>query len=122
MRRKKKIHIPVYGRTLELIESTTGMEEIFKKHDLASDPEGIYPVSTLFWYQEKIKGQDVTVFHIAMTKGQITPGVIAHEAFHLANMIFKYISAEPTFDNDEPQAYLIGWIVDECHKFYKVKG
>lgn len=120
--RKKQIHLPIYGRTIELIESTTGMKEIYDKYGLGCDPEGIYPVSTMFWYQKTVKGQETTIFHIAMTKGQITPGIIAHEALHLCNMIFNYISAEPTFANDEPLAYLLTWIVDECHKFYDVKG
>jgi len=42
-----------------------------------------------------------------------TPGVIAHEAVHIANYVFKQCCILPDLDNDEPQAYLIGWIVEQ---------
>lgn len=34
-------------------------------------------------------------------------GLIAHEAVHVANFIFKNICAKPDIENDEPYAYLV---------------
>lgn len=38
--------------------------------------------------------------------------VVAHEAVHIANIIFKRADIQLDIDNDEPYAYLLGWIVD----------
>ncbi len=56
---------------------------------------------------------------------KITHGIIAHEAVHIANFIQEYVGVVPTFDNDEPSAYLTQWVVDEIYKMmskYKKKA
>lgn len=56
--------------------------------------------------------------HKAMTAANI-----AHEAVHAAMEIFGYVDAYPDLKNQEPFAYLVGWIVrciDEV-KNYKNK-
>lgn len=40
-------------------------------------------------------------------------GHLAHEAVHAVNMIFSVIGHEPTAENDEVQAYMVGHIVSE---------
>ena len=47
-----------------------------------------------------------------------TDGLVAHEADHAANRIFKAIGASVDCDNDETHAYLVGFITD-C--IWKVK-
>ena len=42
----------------------------------------------------------------------ITPSVIAHEATHAALSIYEYVGAEVDMKNQEPFAYLLGWIAD----------
>ena len=49
-------------------------------------------------------------------KGYPTPGIIAHESKHLVNNIFIEISHDLDRHNDEPEAYLLGWIVDRIHE------
>ena len=44
-----------------------------------------------------------------------TPGIVAHEAKHLVNYIFKDRFVELDLENDEPEAYLLGFIVDKIH-------
>lgn len=41
---------------------------------------------------------------------------ISHEASHAAMDIFSYIGAYPDPKNQEPFAYLVGWIADCCEK------
>jgi len=48
----------------------------------------------------------------------ISVGAIAHEAVHVATELFSEIGAIHTKDNQEPFAYLVGWIAD-C--IYQVK-
>lgn len=44
---------------------------------------------------------------------------ISHEATHAAIDIFDYIGASPDPKNQEPFAYLVGWIADCCEKVLK---
>jgi len=39
-------------------------------------------------------------------------GTIAHEAIHIKNIIYRRIGATLDLKNDEPEAYLVGWLVD----------
>ncbi len=42
---------------------------------------------------------------------------IAHEAIHVLTRIFKHASIQLDLVNDEPQAYLTGWVAGELYKF-----
>lgn len=42
----------------------------------------------------------------------ITTGTIAHEADHVANLIFKAIGATVDVQNDETHAYLVGFVAN----------
>lgn len=50
------------------------------------------------------------VFVAFKSKRAMTADNIAHEASHLALMIFEYIGAWVDPSNQEPYAYLVGWI------------
>lgn len=45
-----------------------------------------------------------------------TPGIIAHECKHALNAIFRYSRIDLDIHNDEPECYLLTWIVDFVHK------
>lgn len=45
--------------------------------------------------------------------------IIAHEVVHIVNAIFLKCRIEPDRNNDEPQAYLTGWVTNEIDKFLK---
>lgn len=49
-------------------------------------------------------------------KAAMTVRNITHEAVHAALEIFDYVGARTTHDNQEPFAYLVGWIADCCNK------
>ena len=49
------------------------------------------------------------------------PDIIAHECFHFVNELFSHKGIIPDTENDEPGAYLMGWIVEECFKCLTVK-
>lgn len=49
-------------------------------------------------------------------KSEMTIENIAHEAVHAALEIFDYVNARISSDNQEPFAYLVGWIADCCTK------
>ena|SRR3982751_3589708 len=43
-------------------------------------------------------------------------GLIAHEALHIVGYIFACIKCKMDLDNDEPQCYLLAWVVGEVYK------
>lgn len=52
-------------------------------------------------------------------KAAMTTKNIAHESVHAALEIFDYVNARISLDNQEPFAYLVGWIADCCNKVKK---
>jgi len=46
----------------------------------------------------------------------ITHATITHEATHIANGILSERGAKPSFNNDEPFAYLVEWVANEIYK------
>jgi hypothetical protein len=51
-----------------------------------------------------------------------SPSIMAHQAVHIANHVFKQCGIMLDVDNDEPQAYLIGWIVKQISNFVSPKS
>lgn len=47
---------------------------------------------------------------------QMTPPIMAHEAFHAMMGMFDYINSYPAINNQEPAAYLIEFVVKCCEK------
>jgi len=43
---------------------------------------------------------------------------VVHEAVHVQNRTYEHAGAKLDTKNDEPQAYMLGWIVDEIYKAY----
>jgi hypothetical protein len=43
-------------------------------------------------------------------------GLLAHELFHATHRILEYFGVEFTRDNQEPFAYLMEYLVNECIK------
>lgn len=46
----------------------------------------------------------------------IDPETIAHEAIHIKNRVMEHAGWNHDLKNDEPEAYLTGFIVKEIHK------
>ena len=56
-----------------------------------------------------------------LTDEPFTISTIAHEAFHITNFIMKRVGIHPDVNNDEAQAYLLSWIVEQVYKQFKNK-
>jgi len=54
----------------------------------------------------------ITVF----VKPKTTARIISHESVHIVNWVFKKCYINLDLENDEPQAYLTGWVVDKIHE------
>ena len=97
--------IPIYGGELKIL-ILPDFNKVAKKNNLVLDG-----------------GEDAFVFiseknEIVMCfqKDFINPGLVAHEAIHVASILFRTMKIEMDPFNDEPLAYFIGWVVDEVYK------
>jgi hypothetical protein len=110
--RKKKIEIPLYSGTVTIIQ-TNNFKKIAKKYGFQS-----------------LKGYDGCMFRNPKKNGYsryvivfqkiASPSVIAHECLHFVNYLFEDSNIILDIKNDEPQCYLLDWIVGECHKFLNI--
>jgi len=60
-----------------------------------------------------IRGHCQTIVRLGL---EASSGTIAHEIFHVVDMIFRHINISLTKDSDEAYAYLIGYITDKYYE------
>lgn len=104
----KEILIPIYFGTLVII-LTDDWEEVDIAYNTKIE-ENLYDAVVF-----EIKEDDKYIVAIKKIKWSI----IAHEVVHLVNAIYLKCGIELDRHNDEPQAYLTGWIINEIDKFLK---
>jgi len=124
--RRKTIKIPIYKGLLDICitDSQKEINQIYSTYlgdNIYEDDEKI------FAYMVRCKERndniplrrELVVFNVNHIYDKVTNGTIAHEAFHLTNSILASAGVMFEVDNDEPFTYLLGWIVDEIHLFFK---
>lgn len=112
--KKHKIKIPIYNGSL-IILFTKDFNKVASKYKLKKlldqDLNGFGAFCTA---QPTKKG--LTQYFLIFSK-KPTHSVIAHEAIHATNWIMSDRKIVPDLINDEPQAYLLGWIVKQVYKY-----
>jgi len=105
--RQKTIEIPIYyGKlTMFISDDLTHIEKKYKTKSLKD-----FGAVTL---KDESKYRHYVV---AFTDKEHLSN-IAHEIVHLKNHIFLDCAMELDRYNDEPEAYLTGWLFDEIYKF-----
>lgn len=104
--RKKTINIPIYQCKLTMILDKD-LSYIEKKYGTASLSD--YGAVTMRVPNEFSK----YIMAFEYSEGTI----IAHEIVHLKNYIYQDKGIELDRYNDEPEAYLIGWLYKQVDKF-----
>lgn len=99
---KKKLLIPIYEQYLFII-----IAEDFKPLE---EPYSLKPTDGYLGLTFDHK-KDIYV----AIKPDSHPSTIAHESVHVANYLYDIVGAEVDIRNDEPYAYLIGWIVEQIY-------
>lgn len=109
----KSIHIPLYGSNFVIISSNSSKKigKIVKGYE-REDP---YATTVEGNYDGRRAVFVILNFDNKYTK--INHGVIAHECLHATHMIAEDKGITPDFENDEPLAYLLMWMVNEVHQF-----
>jgi len=118
----KKHKIPIYGgqlwvcvtnsfmKSVEFIENTTDVRLDDEKHDLRKTAAITY----------KFYLPDGRFRILIVMKPRTTVSFIAHESLHAVNWIFDHAGIKYSISNDEPQCYLLGWVVDKIENTKKL--
>ncbi len=109
--KKKTIEIPIYGGTLTMIFAND-LSYVEKNYETAS--LGNFGAVT-------IKEEDEYKSYVVAFTDSKHLSNIAHEVVHLKNFIFKDCAMAVDLINDEPEAYLSGWLFDQINDFLNKK-
>lgn len=104
----KIIPIPIYFGKLVLVVVTDWNE--FDKTYNTKVAQHDYASVTV-----TLESEDICIIGIK----NFSFGVMAHETVHVVNYIYEKCNMQLDIKNDEPQAYLTGWVVSEVVKFLK---
>jgi hypothetical protein len=110
---EKSIDIPLYHGKLVLIISDSVQEIQGRIPDF--DAEKVYAHAHPFSFNEDNLAGYAVILNMKDPEDKITHGAIAHEALHIANMVAKDRGFIADFNNDEPVAYLMTWVVDRVY-------
>ena len=102
----KKIKIPIYFGKLVII-FTDNLETI-GKYNRSEIKNDLYDAFASEYKDEYV----IAIKNVKWS-------VMSHEAVHIVNYIFRAVGINLDLNNDEAQAYLHGWIVNEIDKFLK---
>lgn len=111
----KTISIPIYFGHLRIVvtDSFTDASKKFGVDHGDIDPEQMGAFVDV--WSNGIGVDYFTVFF----KPDPEPALIAHEVVHLVNGIYIQRHMDLDKRNDEPQAYLTGWITEQIYKHVK---
>lgn len=107
---KKKIKIPLYSGNI-IIYITDDLQEVSKIHNLGN-------VKDYDAFAFEIEDEEKDNYYMAFEK-PVKYSVIAHESLHITNLICKNQCIKLDHDNDEPQAYLLQWVFEQCYLLTK---
>jgi len=110
-----KIAIPIYYGHLRIVV-TDDFDESSKT--LGIDHKGKDPNSFGAFVTTWTSGIGLEFFTVFF-KPDVSHMLIAHEVVHLVNSIYVHRNMELDKNNDEPQAYLTGWITEQIYKALK---
>ena len=111
------IVVPIYYNRLHIAFS----EDVNKDKEALNKrfPEAISENNDFCAITDSRGSHLLVVFNMKYIKNEvILVETIAHEAVHLTNFLFIRKGVKPDVDNDEPQAYLLGWFAGEIFKAY----
>jgi len=113
----KSIKIPLYHQYLQIIicdDAEKEIDQINKKY-----PANIDRFEFSGYSEGRGKFNLIVLNKKYLTDEPFTISTIAHEAFHITSFIMKRVGIHPDVNNDESQAYLLSFIVEEVYKLYK---
>ena len=112
----KNIEIPLYQQYLQIIvcdDAEKEIDQINKKY-----PSNIDKFEFSGYAEGRDKFNLIVLNKKYLTDEPFAISTIAHEAFHITSFVMKRV-IHPDVNNDEAQAYLLSWIVEQVYKEFK---
>lgn len=108
--------IPIYGGSIAIVvaEDPKDLYKLFSKESL-----DYVEIGTDYLYAHSLvldhKGRNcyTIVLNFKSEAGDMTYGTIAHEALHIKNMLFERRHISINTQNDEADAYFVGYVIDD---------
>lgn len=113
---KKKINIPIYFGQIIIIQKKK-LSNIPNKWNIDFDFDFHGYAATCYTKNTKDGCLRIVIAFMNPT----TPEIIAHESYHAVNYLFSHNGTKHDPNNDEQGAFILGWVVKQCHKNLKVK-
>lgn len=107
--RKKVINIPIYGCKLTVIVCND-LKHVAKIYGIKEDISSF----GAFTFKDEKKYRE----YVMALEDDWRSNVV-HELVHVVNHIYLDCAMQLDRNNDEPQAYLMGWLYEEIDKFLK---
>ena len=102
------LKVPLYYQKICIIQ-TDDFKRIEKEFDLTST-EGY----NAFTFKKN------NIIFAVFLESETTPSIVSHECVHICDYVFDSCFIKPDLENNEPYAYLMGWIVGEIHKLLTI--
>lgn len=114
-----KINIPIYYGHLIIVISEDFKATRDELKVPMDDTELHYCNAFIFGRRNKNGVNE----YLLVFKPTAPNSTIAHECFHFTNWLYRDRGVKADIDNDEPQAYLLGWAVGQvCDAFVKYEA
>ena len=113
----KSVSIPLYHQYLQIIicdDVEKEIDQINKKY-----PSNISKFEFSGYAEGRGKYNLIVLNKKYLKDESFAVSTISHEAFHVTNFIMKRVGIHPDVNNDEAQAYLLSWIVEQVYKQFK---
>ena len=111
---KKKVKIPIYFGEIIIIQANK-LDHIPKKWNINFDFCGY--AATCYTKNTKDGCLRIVMAFMKPT----TPEIIAHESYHAVSYLFSHCGIKHDVNNDEQGAFILGWVVKQCHKYLNIK-
>lgn len=105
-----RIDIPIYFGYLNIVFADD-LQAASDKFKLSLDNK-----SYAAFVESKKDKKGLAEYWMVFDMKELDHTIVAHETVHCANWIFHDINAKPDLINDEPYAYLVGWITKQVYK------
>lgn len=109
--RKKTFEIPIYFGKLRVIQAKNFSKWAGKLAGLDTEESEKYDALVCSYFAKDGSIRYAAIFRLK----HCTNSTIAHEVVHLVNRILTDRGAKLDASNDEPQAYLTGWVTKKVY-------
>lgn len=102
-----EIEVPLYNQVILYFDDGVEFQKVIDASDLEVNLKGVggYAIQA-----ESEAGYRLFMMYVP---ADATAGVVAHECFHMTGMIMDTVGVKYDIDNDEPFAYLNGFMVEQ---------